>query len=108
MVLPPPPPRPRPSLSTPRLLAQVREAFESIPDHRQATKCDITLVDALMSGLAVFALKFPSLLKFDEQRHEDHIRHNLETLYGVTQAPCDTQLREIIDPVGQSGTDHDY
>ena len=99
MVLPPPPPRPRPALSTPRLLARVREAFESIPDHRQAAKCDITLADALMSGLAVFALKFPSLLKFDEQRHEDHIRHNLETLYGVKQAPCDTQLREITDPV---------
>jgi hypothetical protein len=99
MVLRPPPPRPRPALSTPLLLARVREAIGSIPDHRQAVKCDITLVDALMSGLAVFALKFPSLLKFDEQRREDHIRHNLETLYGVTQAPCDTQLRDIIDPV---------
>jgi hypothetical protein len=80
-------------------LAQVREAFDLIPDHRQEAKCDITLADALMSGLAVFALKFPSLLKFDEQRREDHIRHNLETLYGVKQAPCDTQLREITDPV---------
>lgn len=99
MVLRPPPPRPRPALSTPRLLAGVRDALGSIPDHRQAVKCDIPLVDALMSGLAVFALKFPSLLKFDEQRHEDHIRHNLETLYRVKQAPCDTQLRDIIDPV---------
>lgn len=99
MVLRPPPPRPRPALSTPLLLARIREAIGSIPDHRQAVKCDITLVDTLMSGLAVFALKFPSLLKFDEQRREDHIRHNLETLYGVTQAPCDTQLRDIIDPV---------
>jgi hypothetical protein len=26
------------------------------------------LVDALMSGLAVFGLKYPSLLKFDEER----------------------------------------
>ena len=92
MVLSSPPFRPRPALSTPRLMARVREAFESIPDHRQAVKCDITLADALMSGLAVFALKFPSLLKFDEQRREDHIRHNLETLYGVKQAPCDRAL----------------
>lgn len=71
------PPRPRPAFSTSQLLAQVREAFDLIPDHRQEAKCDITLADALMSGLAVFALKFPSLLKFDEQRREDHIRHNL-------------------------------
>jgi len=99
MVLRPPPPPPRPTFTTSRLLASIREAFASVPDHRQAKKCAITLPDALMSGLAVFALKFPSLLKFDEQKHEAHIRHNLETLYGIKQAPCDTQMREILDPV---------
>lgn len=90
---------PVPSFSTPKLLACVRKALAAIPDHRQEGKCTISLVDALMSGLALFALKFPSLLKFDEQRHEDHIRYNLETLYGVTRAPCDTQLRDILDPL---------
>jgi hypothetical protein len=77
----------------------VRETFQSIVDHRQIAKNCIALTDALMSGLAVFALKFPSLLKFDEQRQEEHIRHNLQKLYRVQQAPCDTQLREILDPV---------
>jgi hypothetical protein len=52
-----------------------------------------------MSGLAVFGLKYPSLLKFDEERHEGRVRHNLSRLYGVERAPCDTQLREILDPV---------
>jgi Transposase DDE domain len=87
------------SLSISLLLSRVREKFQSITDHRDAAKSRISLTDALMSGLAVFALKFPSLLKFDEQREEKHIRHNLQYLYGVKQAPCDTQLREIIDPV---------
>ena len=87
------------SLSAATLLPKVRNVFESVPDHRQAAKSDISLTDAWMSGLAVFALKFPSLLKFDEQREEVHIRQNLERLYGVQRAPCDTQLREILDPV---------
>lgn len=86
-------------LSTSTLLSRVRETFQSIADHRQIAKNGIALADALMSGLAVFALKFPSLLKFDEQRQEEHIRYNLQKLYGVRQAPCDTQLREILDPV---------
>lgn len=86
-------------LSTSTLLSRVRETFQSITDHRQIAKNGIALTDALMSGLAVFALKFPSLLKFDEQRQEEHIRHNLQKLYRVDQAPCDTQLREILDPV---------
>jgi hypothetical protein len=61
-----------------------------------------TLADALMSGLAVFGLKYPSPLKFDEDQDEPIIRHNLRTLYGVGLAPCDTQLREIFDPVDPS------
>ena len=38
-------------------------------------------------------------MKFDEAYHEGVIRHNLQTLYGVERAPCDTQLRTILDPV---------
>ncbi|HJW29940.1 MAG TPA: hypothetical protein VJ508_11950, partial [Saprospiraceae bacterium] len=52
-----------------------------------------------MSGLAVFGLKYPSLLKFDEQRNEARVRANLTSLYGVVQAPCDTQLRTVLDEV---------
>lgn len=84
--------------SAPSLLRAIRGVFSRIPDHRgEAVK--FTLVDALMSGFAVFGLKYPSLLKFDEDQDEPIIRHNLRTLYGVDLAPCDTQLREILDPV---------
>jgi hypothetical protein len=44
-------------------------------------------------------LKYPSLLKFDEAYRDGVIRHNLKTLYGVERAPCDTQLRTILDAV---------
>ena len=63
------------------------------------TPTKFTLADALMSGLAVFGLKYPSLLRFDGDQDEPIIRHNLKTLYGVDLAPCDTHLREICDPV---------
>jgi hypothetical protein len=86
-------------LSAPGLLKTVRQSFAGIADHRKSGSVDIPLTDALMSGVAMFALKYPSLLKFDEQRTESVIRSNLQHLYGVDQAPCDTQLREIADPV---------
>ncbi len=88
----------RKKLSAPGLVQTVRRAFEKVPDHR-SPGCLYSLPDALMSGLAIFGLKFPSLLDFDENRNEPVIRHNLESLYGVKQAPCDTQLRVICDPV---------
>jgi len=89
----------RKNLSAPGLLKTVRQCFNRITDHRQSGSVEIPLPDALMSGLAIFAMKYPSLLKFDEQRNEPVIRSNLQNLYGVDQAPCDTQLREIADPV---------
>ena len=88
----------RKHLSAPGLLKTLRSCFQKVADQRSG-KVEMALVEALMSGLAVFGLKYPSLLKFDEERQEGSVRHNLSRLYGVERAPCDTQLREILDPV---------
>ena len=57
------------------------------------------MADCLMSGLALFSLKYPSLLKFDNDRADDIIQHNLRSLYGIRNVPCDTYLRERLDEV---------
>jgi hypothetical protein len=93
-----PHPRLRKRLSAPGLLRTIRQCFEKVPEHRNA-RHQMPLADTLMSGLAVFGLKYPSLLKFDEAYNEGVIRHNLKTLYEVERAPCDSQLRTILDPV---------
>ena len=51
-------------LSAPALLNQVRNDFEQVDDPRRYGQ-QFSLTDVLMPGLAVFSLKFPSLLKFD-------------------------------------------
>src|SRR5499433_4308784 len=56
---------------------------------------DIALADALMAAFAMFSLKAPSLLAFDKERAEG----NLHTIYGIARVPCDTYMREILDPV---------
>jgi hypothetical protein len=96
MVLPPPPDarKPRKHLSADALYATVREGFGRIPDHREP-RAPIPLTDALMSAFAMFSLKDPSLLAFDERRSDA----NMKALFGIGQVPCDTQMREILDPV---------
>jgi hypothetical protein len=59
----------------------------------------ISIVDCLMSGVALFALKFPSLLQYDIKRRHPRIANNLKTLFGVRQAPCDTYMRERLDVI---------
>jgi hypothetical protein len=67
--------------------------FQKVPEPSRNRICKFSLADCLMSGLAIFSLKFPSLLQFDQSRTEDEtLKHNLRTLYHVQQAPCDTSL----------------
>ncbi len=97
--MPAPRPRLRKALSAPGLWDTIRQSFEAVTDPR-SERCQISLPDALMSGLALFGLKYPSLLKFDEaSQAEAVLRANLKMLYGVVRAPCDTQLRTRLDPV---------
>ena len=54
----------------------------------------------LMAGLAVFGLKYSSLLQFGrDARTDEVVRANLRSLYGIERAPCDTALRERLDEV---------
>lgn len=89
------------TLSAPGMLFAVKQVFDKIPDPCM-TRSNITLTDCLMSGLAIFSLKFPSLLQFEHAKEEARIRHNLQMLYQINQAPSDTYLRErldLIDPL---------
>jgi len=89
-------------LSAKGMLAKIRSIFDKIPElpkGPQGLKSKISLADCLMSALAVFGLKFPSLLQFDQGCNDDVIKHNLKTLYNIEGVPCDTYMRERLDEV---------
>jgi Transposase DDE domain len=89
-------------LSARGMLTKIRSTFEQIPEpprDPRGLKSKIPLADCLMAGLAIFGLKFPSLLQFDQAMDDAPTKHNLKTLYGVKQAPCDTYIRERLDKV---------
>ena len=89
----------RKQLSAAGLLNKARRFFAKIPD-----PCDgeIALVDHLMSGLALFGLKYPSLLQFEHDRREETTRANLHALYGIERAPSDTYFRQRLDAFNPS------
>ncbi len=87
---------PRKQLSADALFRSIHQSFQGIPDPRTG-KPTISLPDALMSGLAMFALKDPSMLAFDQRRQADE--ENLRMIFGMQNVPSDTRMREILDPV---------
>jgi hypothetical protein len=82
-------------LSADGLYRILRSEFGRVPDDRRQPA--ISLADALMSGFALFALKAPSLLAFEQERRDNEF--NLKGIFGLDQIPSDTQLRAINDEV---------
>ncbi len=64
---------------------------------REPCEIQISLSDALMSAFAMFSLKDPSLLAFDHRRRDP--LDNFRSIYGIRNVPCDSQMRDILDPL---------
>ena len=76
----------RKELSAAGLLGIARRCFEAVAD---------PVARRGGASLAVYGLKYASLLKFDEAaRGDDAGRSNLRRLYGVSRVPSDTRMRE--------------
>lgn len=86
----------RKSLCADTLISDIYHCFRKIPDPRKlSSTASMSFVDILMSGLAVFGLKFPSLLKYDQNRHT--LDRNLLSLYHIALPPSDSYMRERLD-----------
>jgi len=78
------------------LISAVYHQFRKILDPRELPgTVAISFTDVLMSGLAIFGLKFPSLLQYDQNR--ETLDDNLRNLYHINRPPSDTYLRERLD-----------
>jgi len=89
----------RHGLSAPGMYSLVHEKILKIPDDRRQAPQTIAVADAAMSSVAMFALKYPSMLQFVNDVRKRTIDCNLHTLFQVGRVPSDTSMREIIDPI---------
>ena len=75
----------RKRLSAPGLSGLVRTCFERVKDPSEG-RCEYSLADALMSGLAMFMFKSPSPLQFDRDCRgvtaDPVLQHNLRRMGG--------------------------
>lgn len=83
----------RKDLCADTLISTVYQYFQKIPVPETLPSTSFT--DLLMSGLAIFGLKFPSLLQYEQCRKT--LDQNLLNLYHIKSPPSDTCLRERLD-----------
>src|SRR3990167_1634280 len=80
------------------LIQKVKEP----PTDTQGRPKEISITDCLTSALAIFKMKFPSLLQFEEEKQKEHIKQNLINLFGLENIPCDTYI-DLLSPNVRSG-----
>lgn len=88
-------PKSRRFLSADALIQTLRTRLADVADPRRESHCGFSMVDTLMAAFAMFSLKDPSLLAFQDRLDDPSVKK----LYGIEKIPSDTQMREILDPV---------
>lgn len=94
-------------LSCAKLHQIVRDSFSRMKETSRRVR-PISLLDNLTSGFAVFSLKYPSLLQFDNHSTEEIVKHNLHSVFKIDTIPSDTQMRERLDEVDPRGLRRAY
>lgn len=84
------------------LIQALHQTFTKIPDPKASKSKVISLTDCLMSCFAVFSLKWPSLLRYEEEKKNVAVLKNLQSLYRVSSPPSDTYMRERLDEIDPS------
>jgi len=70
-----------------------------LPDKRTGQNCRYTMSDIVLGAFAVFFLQCPSFLSRQQAQQQRRGRSNTQALFKMGQTPCDTHIREMLDPV---------
>jgi hypothetical protein len=84
------------SVNVDSLISNLRTRFDKFIDKR-AKNSSVSLTDILISGYAIFSLKYSSLLQFELQNKIE--RENLLNLFSITKTCNDSQMRVVLDEV---------
>ena len=80
-----------------------RSFFSKLEDPR-SKNASIKLTDYFLSAMAIFQLKYPSLLALDKGRTKAENK-NLPEVFGIRKIPSDTAMRETLDEVTPESVD---
>src|SRR6056297_54406 len=82
-------------LNADALIRLLRRRFADVPDARQQSSVTYPMVDTLTAAFAMFSLKDPSLLAFQERGPD----RSIERLYQVNPMSSDCSMSEILDGI---------
>ena len=84
-------------------VSELRQRSGQYPDIRRGgNHQQYTITDACLSAFGVFFTQTPSFLAYQREMHVNKGKDNAQSLFGVTEIPCDNEIRNLLDPIAPS------
>jgi hypothetical protein len=80
-------------------IARLKALGAQLPDKRTGQNCQYTMGDIVLGAFAVFFLQCPSFLARQQAVEQQRGRSNATALFKMNRTPCDTHIRDQLDPV---------
>lgn len=91
------------------LQALLHRWLAQLPEHRQpGPNTSYASTDAALGAFGIFFTQSPSFLEYQRHLQQAQGQNNAYTLFGVEQLPCNTQVRNLLDPLLPSQRDGVY
>ena len=81
------------------LVQALHHQLAALPDDRRGQNTQYAIKDAALGAFAVFFTQSPSFLAYQRTMQQAKGRSNADRLFGLTDMPCDHQIRTLLDPV---------
>jgi hypothetical protein len=79
-----------------------RQTIAGFPDRRTGSNSRYRIEDVALAAFSVFFTQSPSFLSFQSAMQQTKGKNNAQSLFGITQIPCNKHIRDLMDEVSPS------
>ena len=87
------------TISPSQLIEFLDQEFNELPDNRKGDNKKYAVKDAVKAGFSVFFTQSPSFLQHQSLMKQKKGKDNAQSLFGLSEIPCDNQIRNLLDPI---------
>lgn len=87
------------TISPSQLIGFLDQELKELPDNRKGDNKKYTVKHALKAGFSVFFTQSPSFLQHQRLMKQKKGKDNAQSLFGLSEIPCDNQIRNLLDPI---------
>ena len=80
-----------------KLIELLSEQLSDLPDKREGKNTKYEVKEAVMAAFSVFFTQSGSFLEHQRIMKENKGKNNAKSLFGISEIPCDKQIRNLLD-----------